>query len=505
MTPYYSVVTKERKSNFLSFLTNNKIYWLLGLFLLNMNFGQAQVVISEVFDDGSFELRNTGTETVDISNYWICNIPDYRRLSTLTTECGSLNLAGGEEIVLSATNLTNPNDGELGLYISNSGGFGNADNIIAYLEWGSPGHGRSGIAIGKGIWDGNAVASFSTGQSLELTGDVTMAAGWSNNTSPQKCAVAPPPASTSAARYQVTFNAAWSATTHPTDFPSNAHFSGLIGLTHTENVALFELGGTASQGIINMAETGSKNPLTAEIQAIIDGGQGQTLVSGGGVDPSPGSVAVEFDIENSHPLVSITTMIAPSPDWFVGIKDLNLFESGDWVNSMTVEVANYDAGSDSGASFASSNQATNPLGTITMITDGPLVINGTIPSMGTLTFTRIDAGACEVDGGTLVGGPFTFCVDGIADNIHGIADNIPADGITLSGNSGTNSQWVVTDDQGNILGLPPSFTGPDFDDAGAGVCFVWHLSYDDGLTGLAAGNNVNQLAGCFDLSKRYSR
>ncbi len=492
MTPYYySVDKKEKQSMLISFLKSTKMYWLFTLFLLNLNFAQAQVVISEVFADGSFELRNTGTATVDISSYWICDFPRYRALSGLTIECGNLNLGANEEVVISDPSLFQSDDSELGLYTNSD--FGSAAGLISYLEWGSTGHTRSGLAIGNNIWDGNAVAGFATGESLALNGTGTKAADWEVNTNPQKCAVAPPPASTSAARYQVTFNAAWSASTHPTDFPSNPHFSGLIGLTHTANTALFELGGTASQGIINMAETGSKNPLTAEIQAIIDGGQGQTLVSGGGVGTSPGSVSLEFAIENSHPLVSITTMIAPSPDWFVGVRDLNLFEGGNWVNSKTVEVANYDAGSDSGVSFASGNQATSPLGTIMMITDGPLVVNGAIPSMGTMTFTRVDAGACDADGGTLVGGPFTFCVDGTADNI-------PVDGITLSGNTGANNQWVVTDDQGNILGLPDSFTGPDFDAAGAGVCFVWNLAYEDGLTGLAMGANVDQLAGCFNLS-----
>ena len=493
MTPhYYSVEKKKRPSSFLTFLKNKKMYWLFSLFLLNLNFAQAQVVISEVFADGSFELRNTGSETVDISSYWICNRPSYEALSTLTIECGSLFLAAGEEVVLTTTIFGNTDD-ELGLYLTNNGGFSQASEIISYLEWGTAGGGRSALATGKGIWDGNAVAAFSTGESLSLSGNGAAAADWSTNTNPQECALAPPPASTSSARYQVTFNAAWSATTHPTDFPSNAHFSGLIGLTHTSNVALFELGGTASPGIINMAETGSKSPLTAEIQAIIDGGQGQNLVSGGGIGTSPGSVAVEFAIENSHPLVSITTMIAPSPDWFVGVRDLNLFENGDWLSSKTIEVVNYDAGSDSGATFASSNQATNPQGTITMITDGPLLVNGAIPSMGTLTFTRIDAVTCDAMGGTLTGGPFSFCVDGTADNI-------PADSIALSGNTGGNSQWVVTDTAGTILGLPASFTGPDFDAAGVGVCFVWHLSYEDSLVGLAMGKSVDSLMGCYNFS-----
>ncbi len=106
----------------------------------------------------------------------------------------------------------------------------------------------------------------------------------------------------------------------------------------------------------------------------------------------------------------------------------------------------------------------------------------------------IEVNRNQPNGGTLEGGPFSFCVG------DGVADNIPVDGITLSGNTGTNSQWVVTDDQGNILGLPPTFSAVDFDGAPAGVCLVWHLSYEDGLTGLEAGNNASDLQGCFSLS-----
>ncbi len=100
----------------------------------------------------------------------------------------------------------------------------------------------------------------------------------------------------------------------------------------------------------------------------------------------------------------------------------------------------------------------------------------------------------QPEGGTLTGGPFEFCVG------DGQADNISANGISLSGNSGGNSQWVVTNDQGTILGLPPNFTDVNFDGAGAGTCFVYHLSYEDGLTGLTADANISNLQGCFDLS-----
>ncbi len=105
---------------------------------------------------------------------------------------------------------------------------------------------------------------------------------------------------------------------------------------------------------------------------------------------------------------------------------------------------------------------------------------------------------CKVEGGTLTGGPFEFCVG------DGAADNIPAGAITLTGSSGTNSQWVVTDDLGNILGLPPMPSVVDFDGAGVGTCLIWHLSFEDRLIGAEVGMNANELQGCYSLSNPIS-
>ena len=61
-------------------------------------------------------------------------------------------------------------------------------------------------------------------------------------------------------------------------------------------------------------------------------------------------------------------------------------------------------------------------------------------------------------------------------------------------------QWVVTDDQGNILGLPPMPSAVDFDAAGPGICFIYNVAFDDGITGLEVGQNINNLGGCHSLS-----
>ena len=118
-------------------------------------------------------------------------------------------------------------------------------------------------------------------------------------------------------------------------------------------------------------------------------------------------------------------------------------------------------------------------------------ISGTFALSNSITVNRNMFG-----GATITGGPYDFVVDGIVDNV---------DGITLddSNVTGMNTGWIITDDQNNILGLPPTLEaveGVDFDEAGVGVCLIWHIAYQDGLTGLEMGNNVSDVAGVFALS-----
>ena len=74
----------------------------------------------------------------------------------------------------------------------------------------------------------------------------------------------------------------------------------------------------------------------------------------------------------------------------------------------------------------------------------------------------------------------------------------------VSGNSNSNSQFVVTDINGIILGLPPANT-VDFEGAPAGTCLVWHLSYTGNLTAMM-GDDATMISfsdDCYDLSADY--
>ncbi|MFT7462932.1 MAG: hypothetical protein ACI9EF_001274 [Pseudohongiellaceae bacterium] len=194
---------------------------------------------------------------------------------------------------------------------------------------------------------------------------------------------------TTTAAYTLTFDATWSAPTHPTAFPASAHFSGLIGGTHDDTVHFWEVGGMSSPGMENMAETGSKSPLLNEIFTMIPNAAGE-IISGAGIFPSPGSAFANFTASVDHPLITVVSMIAPSPDWFVGVDSLELMVNGQWVEQLVVPLAAYDSGTDDGISFTSFDADSQPAQPISLITGFPF--SSGVP-LGTFTLTRTDTPA----------------------------------------------------------------------------------------------------------------
>lgn len=215
----------------------------------------------------------------------------------------------------------------------------------------------------------------------------------------------------STATYRVTFESTWSAATHPDDFPSNAHFSGLIGGVYDATATLWEAGNLASTGIERMAEIGAKDSLRAEVETLIAEGRALAVLSGGGIGPSPGSVTLDFEMTEAFPLVSLVSMLAPSPDWFVGVAGLDLRAGGTWATERVVELYAYDAGTDSGPTYDSENDDTVPPEPIAALTDPPFLVDGTVPPVGSFTFTLLHV--TDAEGSAP---PAAFALDAPAPN-----------------------------------------------------------------------------------------
>ena len=229
----------------------------------------------------------------------------------------------------------------------------------------------------------------------------------------------------SLATYTATFDLTWSAATIPGNFPGGAHVSPLIGASHVAGFHFWESGGIATPGMELMAETGGTSTLRDEINAAINSGSARERVGSSGVG-APSLSSFSFDVTKEHSAVTVVTMVAPSPDWFIGCDAVSLLQNGVWVDSVTIPLVVWDAGTDGGANFTSGNQNTNPQDPIAL--ESGVFANGT-PILGTLTFTR--------DRSLLVFGAFN-----------------PAGTMTVSGEPTLGSTLSLTlDDPMSVMGL----------------------------------------------------
>ena len=110
-----------------------------------------------------------------------------------------------------------------------------------------------------------------------------------------------------------------------------------------------------------------------------------------------------------------------------------------------------------------------------------------------------DVMACDIDTCNVDGGMLSLVSGGVDTTICAGDGTSDAFGVTITDTQGTNFAWVITDEDLNILALPPS-PPFDLDGAGPGTSLIWGLSFEDGLTGAEVGANAGDLMGCFDLS-----
>lgn len=198
------------------------------------------------------------------------------------------------------------------------------------------------------------------------------------------------------AMYELTFRSTWSRETHPAGFPAGAHYSRLVGATHRADVEFWNVGGLASPGIELMAETGGVTSLQAEVEQAIAAGTADQYLLGFPLGTTPGELPFSFEVNQDYPLVTLVTMLAPSPDWFSGTHGLSLrSEDGEWLGRVEHPLTVYDAGTDSGATYTAIDEDTNPQEAIRVFNEGPFTASSNI---GTFTFLRILDGDFTRDG-----------------------------------------------------------------------------------------------------------
>ena len=185
--------------------------------------------------------------------------------------------------------------------------------------------------------------------------------------------------------YMIEYNVPWSISTHPETLPPGPHVSPIVVVAHTNENDLFTAGTVATDGIEIMAETGATKVLVDEMS---DNSSILNSVIGTRIDV-PGSNTLKLEFDQDHSLISAVSMLAPSPDWFVAIDNVELFKNGQWLEKIELTMEPYDAGTDSGTTFTAGDFDTSPAQTIGPPTDSVFVNAADENGFATITITKI--------------------------------------------------------------------------------------------------------------------
>ena len=96
-----------------------------------------------------------------------------------------------------------------------------------------------------------------------------------------------------------------------------------------------------------------------------------------------------FTATEAFPLATVVAMVAPSPDWFVGVSGVSLRTGNSWVEELVISLEPYDAGTDSGETYTSPDADLTPREPISVITGPPLSSIRSVAPLGTFTFSRV--------------------------------------------------------------------------------------------------------------------
>ena len=156
--------------------------------------------------------------------------------------------------------------------------------------------------------------------------------------------------------YTLTFNAKWTSMTHPTNYPRgrNPHFTTLVGAAHNDSVVFWQRGEFASAGVEVVAEDGIITVFSGEIRTKETNAVAATETTNSLTITSGISGTTTLTVSQAHPFVTMISMLAPSPDWFIGIGGFDMRADGSedtFYDEVVIPLRLYDAGTQAGDVF----------------------------------------------------------------------------------------------------------------------------------------------------------
>ena len=201
----------------------------------------------------------------------------------------------------------------------------------------------------------------------------------------QSCSCLPACSAQGSATYSVVFDFTWPSNNY--NIPPGPHWSPPVFATHTPCAVVWRSGVLPTQGLENLAEFGGTSTIASEISNF--GGQRRSYERSTLLNDARGQRSRNVVVDNKRFLLSTLSMIAPSPDWFVGVDSVPLCVNDTFIASATYNLYPLDSGSDSGNTYTARDADLNP----------KIAVSRIFPTSGTDVFTA--GGVASVPMGTL--------------------------------------------------------------------------------------------------------
>ena len=173
--------------------------------------------------------------------------------------------------------------------------------------------------------------------------------------------------------------------------PAGVHITAITGMVHTPDTLLWKPGLHATPGLEDVAEIGAPAKMNLEIDAVIAAQKASERFN---ITPPAinGSVQKNLTLTQKFSEISFASMIAPSPDWFLGIHNLSLISNHEWIKDTLVNIYVYDAGTEDGDVFGYSNPATTPQQNVNLLQAAQATVlangNPSLARIATVRFTK---------------------------------------------------------------------------------------------------------------------
>lgn len=172
--------------------------------------------------------------------------------------------------------------------------------------------------------------------------------------------------------YDIELVGLWTEDRQGTAVPGPAHFTTLYGAVHDSRYRIFQQGGLASEGMELLAEDGDIGIVQNDVADELERGTAADEVCGAESVDATGSMTTSIVTDAGHTRLSFASMVAPSPDWFIGVDSLELWDDGanDWRDVIELELFVYDAGTErDDDAFSLDNDAEDPPKVVTVAHD----------------------------------------------------------------------------------------------------------------------------------------